>query len=245
MEKQIGKNSGPCLMKITYRDMQDHFIYRQANENDIPFLVETIIEAEKGNTNTISYCNIFEISEAKLREILAEILIQDISDFEFSLPAFLVAEFNKQAIAACCAWIESMNDIPSKIIKANSLLYYLKPENITAAGKKNDAIKDTNIERTPGAIQIDSVYVNPDFRGKGLIRTLIFKQFDKLQADTFDNKAQVLCRKNNNVAIHAYSKAGFSIVDEKISNHADTLLYLPSDANVLMEIENVKMLNKK
>ena len=47
---------------------------KKATENDIPFLVETIVAAEKSGTSVFSYATLFEVNENKVKEVLTEIL---------------------------------------------------------------------------------------------------------------------------------------------------------------------------
>ena len=52
-------------------------VFRKAEEKDIPFLIETIIAAEKSGTDVFSYSKIFELPELEIRKILADILAED------------------------------------------------------------------------------------------------------------------------------------------------------------------------
>ena len=48
------------------------FIFRHANINDVSFLVDTIIEAEKSGTDILSYTTIFGLSEKEARKYIGE-----------------------------------------------------------------------------------------------------------------------------------------------------------------------------
>jgi len=222
--------------------MNDELSIRPAKLTDIDFLIKAIISAEKGNTDTISYCKIFILDEQKFREILATILTLNIDNFEFSLSSFLIIEINGNRIATCSSWIEGRDGLESKIIKGNSLLFHLDKCNFTSAKSKQDAIIETSIPRELGAIQIDSVYVDSNYRGRGLVGVLIKEHIENLLPDTNNKIAQILVRGNNSSAIKAYEKLGFKIKKKYTSNHPDTIKYLPCITNVLMENRDLNIL---
>ena len=43
---------------------------RNAHISDIEFVIETILQAEKGNGENVSYCKLFDINEIEFLEIL-------------------------------------------------------------------------------------------------------------------------------------------------------------------------------
>ena len=47
----------------------DQFIIRPASSNDIPFLVDTIIEAEKSGTSILTYNTIFGLTEIEVKRV--------------------------------------------------------------------------------------------------------------------------------------------------------------------------------
>jgi ribosomal protein S18 acetylase RimI-like enzyme len=71
------------------------------------------------------------------------------------------------------------------------------------------------IDRTPHALQLESIYTHPEFRGKGIAAHLIqsviqqFKQeFPEIQ------KAEIVLSGSNAIAQRAYEKIGFSIEEQ-------------------------------
>ena len=71
-------------------DNTDRIIIRQAEISDIDFIIEAILEADRSDTDRISYCTIFNLSRVEFRKILREILIEDIQGSELCLSDFLV-----------------------------------------------------------------------------------------------------------------------------------------------------------
>lgn len=209
-------------------------IIRAAENKDIDFLVDTIIEAEKSGSDIISYCSIFEIEERFLRKILKEMLQEEVEGQEICIKSFLVAEEKGKAIAAIAAWVEEKEEIPSHILKANLLSFYIPKENLILAREKSELINSTHIEREKGTLQIESAFVLLGYQGKGIIKQLINAQIVRFKTQKL-KKAQIIVVNNNEKAIRAYKKLGFHRVFEKTSNNPDILSILPAESNALLE----------
>ena len=218
---------------------------RQANEKDIPFLVETVIAAERSNTSLCSYSTLFRLNNDEVIKKLSEIIYEDITGQELCISGFYIAEINGQYASACCSWIESEDGIPSSIIKSNLLLWYFGKSKCENIAKEFPFLNDLFIERNKNYIQIESVYTRDEFRGKGiaaiLIRTHIFK---KTHADNSLQKAQLIVAGGNENAITAYKKIGFKIKLERSTADINADKYLPSCSRILMESSVDKIINK-
>jgi len=213
----------------------DNFIFRNATINDVPFLVDTIIEAEKSGTDVLTYSTIFGLSEKETREYLAEMLLEEVDGCELSISSFLVAEESGQIVASICAWIEGIEGVPSTILKGNLLNYTLPKKSIEHAMTLNNILRDLHIEYLNNTIQIGLVYVASKFRGRNLVSLLIDEQVKRL---TQDNPAvseiYIQVFGNNVPAIRAYEKANFKIQLIKKSSNTELLNYMPSDKKLLM-----------
>lgn len=209
---------------------------RPAQIQDIPFIVNGIIEAEKSGTDLISYSEIFGLNEPDLRKILSQILEEDVPGSELCLSGFLVA-FDDDIPAGCMAgWIEGAEGAPSGLIKMNNLFYFIDRNNMDLIRNRLQIIATADIERENGALQIESVYTAPAFRGKGISSQLISRHIhDHKTAHPGLNKAQILLMGDNRNAIAAYAKAGFEIRNEKTSKHPEITRYLPWNTRILME----------
>lgn len=211
---------------------------RNAVSKDIDFIIDTIIEAEKSGSDIISYCNIFEINETDLRGILKVILEEDIQNQELCLSGFIVADSAGIPIGAVCSWVEAKDGSPSSIVKASILHYFIKKENIEKASEKKELLEELNITREPNTIQIESVYVNNNFRGLGVSGMLIIENIKKhLCLDDKLQKVQIQVAGNNESALKSYKKLGFEIKKKKVCNNKKILDILPSDSKVMMEVE--------
>lgn len=207
--------------------------FRKATLTDIDFLCEAIINAEKSGTDILPLCRIFEITETELITLLQNILASETEGCEMSLSSFLIAEIDGKKAAAAAGWMEGENEmhLPSSLIKANLLNYFLPKACISAGAKNSALIADALIERTAGAFQIEYVYVHPDFRGMGLAARLLKEHLNGLKTGL---KAEVQVFGNNHQAIRSYEKAGFRIEKVSESKHPAASAFLPGTSKILM-----------
>lgn len=216
----------------------DKFTCRDATSKDIPFLVDTIIEAEKSGTTTLTYSTIFGISEEDARKYMALMLAEEVDGCEFSISSYLIAETENQIAAAISAWIEGAEGIPSTVLKGNLLNYILPKDALGCALSVKSILSDLHIENIPNTIQIGLVYVAKAFRGQNLVRLLIEKQINNLcQKNTKPMGIYIQVYGNNLAAIRAYEKADFRKVLVRKSTDDRVINYMPSDNKILMKRE--------
>jgi len=216
----------------------DEFIIRKAIINDVSFLVNTIIEAEKSGTDKLSYSTIFGLSEEKTKKYIADMLLEEIDGCELSISSFLVAEINGQVAAALSAWIEGFYGIPSAVLKGNLLNYSLPKESIEKATLVNSLIREIHIEYTQNSIQIGAGYVSKDFRGNNLLGRLnseIIDRLSRIKPDVSEVYAQIFSC--NTPSVKTYEKANFKVIMIKESSNQEILKYLPSNKKILMKKE--------
>jgi len=91
------------------------------------------------------------------------------------------------------------------------------------------------IMRDKGAIQIESVYVQADARGRGLVGCLIDSQIARLSQRDHAGYVQVILAANNEPAQAAYGRAGFSVTRRVSSDDQALLALLPSTEKILMQ----------
>lgn len=217
------------------------FVIRKANVNDISFLVNTIIEAEKSGTDRLSYSTIFGLSEEESKRYINQMLLEEIDGCELSISSFLLAERNGRIAAAVGAWIEGIEGSPSSVLKGNLLSYILPKECLEKALSLNAIIRELHIENIQDTIQIGLVYVSIDYRGMNLAEILINEQIKrllKIKPDITNVYVQVFA--DNIRAIKTYEKAKFEIVLVKESSNEKILNYLPSNKKVLMKRKILK-----
>jgi GNAT superfamily N-acetyltransferase len=209
---------------------------RNAVDSDIEFISETIIQAEKGNGNSVSYCKLFNINEDKFRNALKKILEEKICNFEFSIENFKIAEMNGCSIGAYGAWVEGKEGISSGILKISALKTFLGKES-TGNYKLNAPIVDEiSIRRQAGTIQFESIYILEEYRGKNIGSMLVQAILDDLiTKHPAVQSAHVQLIKQNSVSLQAHQKYGFKIIEEKTSLNPQILNFYTGNTRVLME----------
>ena len=110
--------------------MKEDFLIREANLKDIDFLVEAVVNAEKGHRHIIPYCALFNISEVELCFMLKKIFSENIPDFDFSVRNFMIAEHKGCPVAAYAGWVEGIGGIPSRILKMSAFRTFLSKRHI-------------------------------------------------------------------------------------------------------------------
>jgi ribosomal protein S18 acetylase RimI-like enzyme len=214
----------------------DELNIRKATTDDVPFLVDTIIEAEKSGTDVLTYNTIFGLSETESRKYISDMLMEEVNGCELSISSFLIAEKGGRYAAAVGAWIEGGEGIPSSVLKGNLLNYTLPKHCIEKAVSLNNLVKDLHIEYINNTIQIGLVYVSADFRGLGLANALIEEQIEQLLKVVPEiSECYVQVFGNNLAAIKSYEKSKFIRQSEKHSDNSAIKNYFPSDSKLLMK----------
>jgi GNAT superfamily N-acetyltransferase len=209
---------------------------RQASAEDCNFIVEAIIAAEKSDSSLLSYARIFGLDEPAVTDLLKQALEEEIEGQEICIAHFLIAEMNHKPAAACASWIEAEQGVASGQIKANLFFHLLGKAAWERAANRLKAVAETNLERTPGAVQLEAVYTRREFRGNGLISKLIGEHLRLHTARTARPKqAQVILLKTNTVAASVYRKMGFEQVAERTGTSMLLRDILPSPVKIMME----------
>ena len=216
--------------------MNEEIIIRRATSDDIDFLAETIIAAEKSGTDNFGLAKLFELSEDEMRDCIKAMLDEEIDGCEFSVSSFLVAEHKGKVVSAFAGWVEGVNEdeLPSAILKSNLVGYCLPVENVKRSQSKADIVRPLQIEREEGTYQLEYSYTLLDYRGKGILGA-IMDAHEQGAASKGVSKIQVHVFDNNPAAIKAYEKMGFKEAKRYESNHPETSLYFPSNVELLME----------
>jgi ribosomal protein S18 acetylase RimI-like enzyme len=216
--------------------MIDNLLIRKAIVNDINFIIETIIEAEKSLSNTISYCKIFSLTEEELVNLFQNILMEDIKGQELCYSEYLIAEENSNFVGACASWVEGAEGFSSSVVKANLLMEYFGHEKINEAQHLFKYLHEINIDREPNTLQIVNAYIKPDYRGQGIISKLILEHIEQQKIKyPFIKKVQLRPTGTNESAYKAYNKMGFDFVLEKKIEEDFILDFIPSKSKILME----------
>lgn len=218
--------------------MKENLIIRRATLDDIEFLTDTIVAAEKSGTDNFGLARLFELSENKMRNCIKAMLDEEIDGCEFSVSSFIVAEANGQVVSAFAGWVEGHNEdeLPSAILKSNLVGYCLPVDNVKRSQNKADIVRPLQIEREEGTYQLEYSYTLPEYRGKGILG-LIIEAHEQEAVAKGVKKMQVHVFDNNPVAIKSYEKKKFKVTNRFESVHPETSHYFPSNVEFLMEKE--------
>jgi GNAT superfamily N-acetyltransferase len=211
---------------------------RQATEADIPFLTQTIMEADKSGTDKLSYATLYGVSEADAKRNISSMLEEEIDDCDLSVSSFLIAEADGQPVAAFGSWVEGgRNDIlPSGLLKSNLLGYTYGVEAMKRLAEKAPLLNGMLLEREPGTLQFESLFVAERHRGRGLGQMLVEEHIKWRRSQHPElKKAQVQLFSGNSAAKATYAKCGFVPVRTGKSGDAEILQYLGQDEKLLME----------
>ena len=217
----------------------DIYSIRRAQAKDIPFLVETIIAAEKSNSDKIGLANLSGMSEEEFKKILTNMLEEEIDGCEFSVSSFLIAFANNEPAAAVGGWIEGyIDDMRSNILKANLIGFCFPKFSIENLNQNAPIAAQIIIPREKMSLQIEYVYVHENHRGKGTAEALIKEHIILAKNEQAEiKKIQVQVFENNISAIKVYQKLGFSIRSVHHSNNERVLDFMPHNKKQLMEKE--------
>ena len=181
---------------------------RKANPSDIAFLSKVIFWADQSGTNKSSYCTLFNMNEFEFCSLCTQLFDLELEHCEFDINSFCVAEIDGESIGACAAWVEGFDNIPSWQIKFTGFKYALLPETLQYFLSIQNQISGILPVRSTGAIQIEAVYINPNYRGRGILKDMIEFQ---INCHSTSDIVEIITYDNNTAAIQAYTKLGFRL----------------------------------
>ena len=210
--------------------------FRKAKKDDIDFVIEAIIESEKSSSDMISSSKIFNFSEQEFIDILKEILIQDIPDYDYYLSGFIIAELQSERIGTVGSWMEAANGTASGMVKATVLFQYLGAAKFKEINKNTKVIKGLTLNREPGTLQLEHGYTKEKFRRQGVFTNVIKQNIkENLRHHSF-SKVQGILFNENYKSYKAHIKLGYKVVEEKKVEDPGIYKYFPYNSKVLMEL---------
>ena len=213
------------------------YTIRKAKLEDIPFLTEAVISAEKGPSVILPFSTLFNLKEEEVRKNITSMFLEEIDGCEFAINSFLVVECEKQVVATFGSWIEGFDgNLSSALLKSNLIGFTFSKISLEVLREKSPAIKDLIIPREALTLQFEYLYIAASHRGKNLAAT-IMKRMEENALLVYPKlkKIQVQLFKNNYAAFRTYEKNGFELKKAYKSHHLDTLKYVSDDEKYLME----------
>ncbi len=211
---------------------------RPATLDDVDFLTETVLQAEKSSSGMCGMAKYFEITEDELRGYIKQTFEEEVDGCELSIGSFIVIEYDGEVVAAMGGWLEGNNEdnMPSSLLKSNLLMYVL-PRNKVLKSKENaEIIKDLNVEKEMGAYQLEYSYILPEHRGQFLLQDLTEAHIGRAK-NLGAKKIQGHAFEANKIILLTNKSMGFKITKKYVSNHPRILEFYPYNTIVLMEKE--------
>lgn len=183
-----------------------NFNIRKALSTDIPFLTESVVEAEHAGTEIISYCTLFNIDKQKLVELISGAFSNQVGVQVWDINSWWVVEDHSGIPrAALASWIETGNT-STEMQKFQYLCYMLRADFTNPELKaKIQLLQKVAIPRKVGATQIDFVFTDKKYRGLGLMNMLL----KHCILDNAHGYIQLQVLSKNFAAIKLYEKMGF------------------------------------
>jgi len=190
----------------------DDLVFRNATPADLPFLITAVKAAERLGTASCTYEKIFLLSAAEVDALLEQALSIESGGYQLALSTFFVYARGGVPVACCSSWIEAADGVSSGFKLAAVLTDLLGFEKWLDAKDAIKAFAAATPQRTAGALQMETFYVEPSCRGRGLTERIInsvIGRFDRVV--TSAKIAEITMLEENANALRAYQKAGFHI----------------------------------
>ncbi len=207
----------------------DELIFKKATKNDLSFVIDCIVGAEYSGSQILSYCVLFDINENQFRELLAQIIDEEIEGQPWNLEHWFIGSLNEVQVCGGCCWIEAQNGIGSDMLKSQILQYFL-PDKLKLKMEELKLISEITIPRIPDSIEVEYFFTHPEYRNRGLITSMIY-----FIDETFPNRNKEIIMVGNNVrAMELYKRHGYDVRETKTSTQKNILTLLPSDTKVAL-----------
>jgi hypothetical protein len=217
--------------------MSENLIIRPANQDDIDFVIETIIESDKSSTDVISACNIFSLTETEYKGLLKDILSANVENNEYSLTGFLIAEIKNKKLGALASWIEGIDGMPNSVIKSNLIFSFIERENLLKNKSRMHIVNALSMNRDLNTIQFEYGYVVEEKRRQKVFTALIIESIRKYFNLSQKLNVQAMLYPDNYKSFRAFEKLGFKVKIEKKSDEPDIYTVFAYNSKVLMELD--------
>jgi len=207
------------------------YTFRNATIDDVNFIVEAIIEAEKSGSSILSYSRVFNLSEKELKRIFRLMLLEEIDGCEFSVSSYIVAETENKVVGTIGAWVERKEQ-PSFMIKSNLLMFFLPESSKLYASNAAKITSGLIIDHVKDSLSLVVVYISPAHRGKRLFQLLTEEHIKRNEGI---NELSVQVMANNLFAISSYERYGFRKEFVVKSDNEKIKQFLPYNKKILMK----------
>jgi len=202
-------------------------IIRPAAPTDLDFIVAGVMQAERTSLPAVTtYEVFFGLScEEAASFVRSTLLTVGAAEHPLSLASFVVAESGGQLLGMCSAWCEAAP--PSGAVTSIYLSRFLGADRWRKALGNVRVLSAASPTRSPGSIQVESVYVAEAARGIGLAARVLDAACNHARArnQAATDRTEIQFFSENTTAERAYIKGGFRRVSSNIaSSEAFSLL---------------------
>lgn len=209
---------------------------RRAGPDDLHFVVSAILEAERSGSGASAYERVFDLSPAEVRGLVQAMVEQGLEGSELSCGSFWLSLERGAPVAGLAAWVEASDGPGSALLRAAALADVLGRERWQAAGPRLRALRDVDIAREPGTLQIESVYTVPERRGRGEVSALVERAIEDCRARAAHvRRAQILSVVENAASARAFARAGFRETRRVTSSAPEVRALFPGSGRILWE----------
>ena len=209
--------------------------FRRGTVEDVVFLTQAILEAERSGTPRAMYEAVFGLGESEVHALLGAILEQDIAGCELCCGGFVLALDGSTPVGALAAWVEG-EEAPSNLIRATLLAEQLGADRWAQAQAPLRLIAEVDIPRAEGTLQIESIFVPAAQRGRRITGAMIASAFgDYGRTHPTVHRAQVLTVLENRASARALQHAGFTVTKQTASENPELGRWFPGSGRLLWE----------
>ena len=219
---------------------------RKATINDIDYIVEILIKAEKSISNNSPMQEFFGLNDVEYKELIKKILAEEIPGSEYFYENYYLVFVKNEFVGGIAVWIEGKGNNSSNFIKASLLSYHLGIKKWIEASSNLELFTSILHQRQAETLQIDAGYIVPKFQGRSFPLKIISyginfykEQFEKLK------KVQVVSIIENTKGIKSLQKLGFEIVNKKQTDNQKLIKLISGTGFYQLELNLEKYINLK
>ena len=193
--------------------MSDYPIIREAVLGDNSFLVDIILRSGRSHQELGIWDLIFPDSEEEVRRLLQTLVVQE-PECSCHFSNFLVAESSGEPAAGLSGYD------PASVAGVGQALAFaweslgMDEERLMAAFQRLASFQSCAPDQTPGVWIVEWVATQPEFRRRGFA-DLLLREILARGKERGYSTAQIATFVENQNAIKAYEKVGFSVAEER------------------------------
>ncbi|MGD0947505.1 MAG: hypothetical protein ABSA52_08745 [Candidatus Binatia bacterium] len=209
--------------------------FRQGTLQDVDFITQAILEAERSGTPRAMYESVFGLSEPEVRALLRAILDQDVPVCELCCGSFVLACDGPTPVGALATWVEG-EEGPSNLLRATLLVEQLGTTRWAQAQAPLRLVAEVDIPRQAGTLQIESIFVPAAQRGRRITGAMIaYALAECRRTHPTVRRAQVLTVLENVASGNALRHAGFAVKSRASSQNPELGRWFPGSGRLLWE----------